>query len=159
MGTWVAKFDHILDSINRPDVFADWDSGGGNVWEHKSRQGKVLKEIVVMILVHLGSNVILIYPVWVTASNVNKAHIERILAFPEEKKAKDLLDNLSWVAPLATLLASIVDLVLVVLYQRVFHPWRRILTEEVSSEKNPTYRRTTSTEQYQMYEERMSDRI
>ena len=63
---------------------------------------------------------------------------------------------------LATLLASIVDLVLVVLYQMVFHPWRRILTEVVSSEKNPTYRRTTSTEQseqYQMSEERMSDPI
>ena len=51
---------------HRPDVFADWDSGGGNVCKHKSRQGKVLKEIVVMILVHLGSNLILIYPVWVT---------------------------------------------------------------------------------------------
>ena len=85
-----------------------------------------------------------------------------MLAFPEEKKAKDLLNNLSWVAPLATLLASVVDLVLVVLYQMVFHPWRRILTEVVSSEKNPTYRRTTSTEQseqYQMSEERVSDPI
>ena len=84
------------------------------------------------------------------------------MAFPEEKKAKDLLNNLSWVAPLATLLASVVDLVLVVLYQMVFHPWRRILTEEVSSEKNPTYRRKTSTEQseqYQMSEERVSDPI
>ena len=77
-------------------------------------------------------------------------HEERILAFPEEEKAKDLLNYLSWVAPLVTLLASLVDLALIFLYQKCFHPWRRILAAEEFVEKEPTYRRTTSAEQYTM---------
>ena len=77
-------------------------------------------------------------------------HEERILAFPEEEKAKDLLNYLSWVAPLATLLASLADLALIFLYQKCFHPWRRILAAEEFVEQVPTYRRTTSAEQYPM---------
>lgn len=87
--TWGAKFDHILDSINRqryfinispflshkisiiicrPDFFADWDIGGGSGGEHARRRSSVLKEISVMILVNLGFNFILLYPLWVTGS-------------------------------------------------------------------------------------------
>merc|ERR1712032_991761 len=54
--TWIAKFDHILDSINRPDFFADW----------------------------------------VTGRNVDKEHKARVLAFPEEEQARDLLKCVSW---------------------------------------------------------------
>ena len=52
----------------RPDVFADWDIGGGSVCEHVVRQSRLLKEISIMILVHFCFNVILFYPVWVTGS-------------------------------------------------------------------------------------------
>ena len=77
-------------------------------------------------------------------------HGERILPFPEEEKAKDLLNYLSWMAPLVALLASLADLVLIVVYQKYLHPWRRILIEEEFVEQVPTYRRTTSVEQYPM---------
>ena len=74
----------------------------------------------------------------------------------EEEEARALLNCLSWAVPLAVLLASLVDLVLVALYQKFFHPWRRIL-EYV--EKDPTYRRITSSEQYQMSKESVTDFI
>ena len=70
-----------------------------------------------------------------------------------------MLDYLSWVAPLVTFLASIADLGLVVLYQKSFHPWRRILVDAGEGEgkeehelevKNPTFRRMTSSEQNQV---------
>ena len=92
-------------------------------------------------------------------------HHTRVLAYPEEEEARDLLNCLSWAVPLVVLLASLVDLVLVALYQKVFHPWRRILAGgeyaegEEYVEKDPTFRRMTSTEHYQMSEESVSDFI
>ena len=86
-------------------------------------------------------------------------HHTRVLAFPEEEKAKDLLNYLSWGVPLAILLASLVDLVLVALYQKVFHPWKRVFAAEVYVEKGPTYRRMSSTEQYQMSKESVSGQM
>ena len=73
-------------------------------------------------------------------------HEAKILPFREEEKAKNLLNYMSWMAPLVTLLASLADLVLILVYQRCFHPWRRILAEEEFVELVPTYRRTTSAE-------------
>ena len=87
---------------------------------------------------------------------MNEAHAKRVLAFPEEEKAKDLLNYLSWAAPLGTLVASLVDLILVGLYQKNFHPWGRLLAGE---ERDPTYRRITSAEQYQMAKRRSCDSI
>ena len=53
---------------------------------------------------------------------MNQVHENRILPFQKEERAKDLLNQLSWVAPVAVVMASLVDLVLIVLYQRFFHP-------------------------------------
>ena len=61
---------------------------------------------------------------------MNAVHRDRVFPFPEEEKAKELLDYLSWVAPLVTFLASLADLGLVYLYQKSFHPWRMILADD-----------------------------
>ena len=65
---------------------------------------------------------------------MNAVHRDRVFPFPEEEKAKELLDYLSWVAPLVTFLASLADLGLVYLYQKSFHPWRRILADDAGDE-------------------------
>ena len=70
-----------------------------------------------------------------------------------------MLNYLSWAAPLGTLVASLVDLILVGLYQKNFHPWGRLLAGEEHVERDPTYRRITSAEQYQMAKRRSSDSI
>ena len=47
--------------------------------------------------------------------------------FPEEESAVSLLLTLSWVMPVLVVISSLFDLVMVFLYQKLLHPWRRIL--------------------------------
>ena len=47
--------------------------------------------------------------------------------FPEEESAVSLLLTLSWVMPVLVVISSLIDLIMVFLYQKFLHPWRRIL--------------------------------
>ena len=49
--------------------------------------------------------------------------------FPEEESAVNLLFTLSWVMPVLVVTSSLIDLIMVFLYQKFLHPWRRILQE------------------------------
>ena len=53
--------------------------------------------------------------------------LEEGYAFPEEKEAASMLLNLSWVLPVIVAISALVDLLLIFVYQELFHPWRRIL--------------------------------
>ena len=61
---------------------------------------------------------------------MTKRHSEQMKlghVFPEEESAVSLLLTLSWVMPVLVVISSLIDLIMVFLYQRFFHPWRRIL--------------------------------
>ena len=47
--------------------------------------------------------------------------------FPEEDQAYLLVTTLSWILPLAIIIASVVDMLLVIIYMRFAHPWKGIL--------------------------------
>ena len=47
--------------------------------------------------------------------------------FPEEDKAYLLVTTLSWIFPLVIIIASVVDMLLVIIYMRFAHPWKEIL--------------------------------
>ena len=47
--------------------------------------------------------------------------------FPEEEYAYWLVNTLSWSLPLIIVLGAIVDVLLVYIYMRFFHPWKDIL--------------------------------
>ena len=49
--------------------------------------------------------------------------------FKEETEALDLLTLLSWAMPLMVFSTSILDTLLMLLYQKWLHPWRRILAK------------------------------
>ena len=51
--------------------------------------------------------------------------------FEKEEEAVALLTKLEWVMPLAIHLASLFDVFLALVYQKFFHPWRRILAHQV----------------------------
>ena len=58
--------------------------------------------------------------------------------FSEEIFAVERLASISWVLPLAIVASSLVDLFMVVAFQKWFHPWRRIIAKpkvEESGEK------------------------
>ena len=55
-------------------------------------------------------------------------------AFPEEKQAAGLLLTLSWIMPIIVAVSAFTDLLLIFVYQKMFHPWRRILAENQDAE-------------------------
>ena len=66
------------------------------------------------------------------AWNVYQRHrlIGPVLAvFEEETKALELLTWLSWVMPLMVYCTSFLDPLLMVVYQKWLHPWKRILAK------------------------------
>ena len=71
-----------------------------------------------------------------SAWNVYKRHqlIEPHLnVFKEETEALELLTLLSWAMPLMVYSTSLLDTLMMVLYQKWLHPWRRILAKVCAS--------------------------
>ena len=64
---WRTKVKHILESVNRPDYFVDWERGGGSVAEHEGRRKKVIAETSAMVGIHFLFNLLLLIPLWVTS--------------------------------------------------------------------------------------------
>ena len=63
---WISKTQHIVEILNMPDVFADWDEDEGTVTQHRERRREAVKETVAMAVVHLGCNMLMLVPIWVT---------------------------------------------------------------------------------------------
>ena len=51
--------------------------------------------------------------------------------FEKEEQAISLLMNLVWVMPVVVHAGSLLDVILTILFQKYFHPWRRILKFKV----------------------------
>ena len=49
--------------------------------------------------------------------------------FKEENEAVEWLASVSWGFPLAIVATSVIDLVMVVAFQKWLHPWRRIIAK------------------------------
>ena len=61
------KLQHIVEALNIPDAFRDWDTDQDlDVAGHLSKWWKVLIEMLVMTFAQLISNLILLLPIWVT---------------------------------------------------------------------------------------------
>ena len=67
---WTAKMQHLLESVNRADSFADWDTGDGTQSEFQRRWWNVMAETIVMIGVQMGTNLALLVPLWVTSKTL-----------------------------------------------------------------------------------------
>jgi len=93
-----------------------------------------------MIIVHNISNFLLLVPLWTTAHNVWVTHLSVLKegpAFPEETAAADNLWTLSLVLPVIVALSALVDLVLVFIFQKWFHPLREIIVN-INNRERPT---------------------
>ena len=64
---WTSKAQHLLESVNCGDCFADWDDGHGSPTEYKKRWWNVVTETIVMIGVQFVTNLTLLIPLWVTS--------------------------------------------------------------------------------------------
>ena len=74
---------------------------------------------------------LLVISSFLSAKNVYAKHQENIVngvnIFEKEEEAVSLLTMLEWTMPLVIHIASLLDVLLAIGYQKYFHPWRRIL--------------------------------
>jgi hypothetical protein len=149
---WIKKIHHTIEVLNLPDSFADWDECEGSPGEHKERWRGVLRETVFMSMVHFFSSLMMLVPIIFTGRNSNNSYSASLIrplsgvkirerhntilpvigAFEQEKEAFILVTQLSWALPLALLLSTMLDLLLVWTYMKFGHPWGEILTQEES---------------------------
>ena len=60
--------------------------------------------------------------------------INEVNIFEKEEEAVSLLTMLEWMMPLGIHITSLLDVFLAIVYQKYFHPWRRILVGDVIKE-------------------------
>ena len=149
---WTSRLQHLMMANVFPDSFKDWeidgdDEVGKNVDDYKKARCEVTKEVLSMILVQLTTNMALLTPIFMTskkdtfpkilsnpssAGKVRERHnilLETIGVWPQETIALERLRLLCWVLPTVVGLATLVDLVLVLLYLYTLHPWKIILKQ------------------------------
>ena len=147
--SWTSKLQHLVETVNMPDCFSDWEEGEGGVKEHKRRRGARMLETVMMILIQFGFNLLMAVPLWITGES--QEVLENIIIFliilvPEQKVAErhflllatigvyqeetdayNLIYILCRLHPIILLIFTLTDILLVHLYQTHGHPWARIL--------------------------------
>ena len=64
--TWTSKLQHIIETLNMPRWYVDWDEIWGSPEEHRERFWKVFVETVALIGVQLAANLLLLTPLWIT---------------------------------------------------------------------------------------------
>ena len=65
--TFWAKLQHIVEVLNIPEAFNDWDDDYDlDIACHLNKWWKVLVEMLVMVFAQLIFNLILLVPIWVT---------------------------------------------------------------------------------------------
>ena len=63
------KLQHIIEALNNPDAFVDWDSNLElNVNGHLRMWSKVLIEMIIMSLMQMVTNMIMLVPFWITGN-------------------------------------------------------------------------------------------
>ena len=60
------KLQHVLETLNVPDCYADWDEENGSPKEHMKRYKEFMREMVAMVVVHFLSNLVMLCPIFIT---------------------------------------------------------------------------------------------
>ena len=61
------KLQHVIEALNNPETFQDWDSNLDlDVNGHLRKWSKIMIEMVVMCLLQVVSNLIMLAPFWIT---------------------------------------------------------------------------------------------
>ena len=144
MASFGARLQHIVEATNMPETYSsDWDTDHElDEKGHLQKWWKVLREMALMIFMQLISNLMMLIPFFVTASNVKARHelLEGAIGvFPEEELAYRTVKILSWILPSIIITSALLDIILVFIYMRIGHPWKYILSnEEHDTEVNET---------------------
>ena len=150
--SWGTRLNHVLSSLFVPDCFEDWEDAEGSQVQLRKKWTKVFKEVVVMVQINFFFNLVLLVPMIVTGEQLLRHNfsccfdsgfeiearhttiLPAIGAFEEEKAAMALVFWSRWVLPFILVLASLVDLLLMVTFMKWIHPLKEILDKEVRSQ-------------------------
>ena len=62
--------------------------------------------------------------------------MDKARIFDEETEALEFFAYIYWVLPLAIVVTSLIDLFMVIAFQKWFHPWRRIIEKSKGEKKD-----------------------
>ena len=148
--TFASKLQHIALIVNLPDNYGDWTSGGGDPEELRRRRKMHLVENFIMILLQFISHLLMVIPFYVTGESFlswweNQTNFRlftekntkerqnllmgKVQVFDQEFEALERLALIRWLLPLAIVVTSLIDLFMVIAFQKWFHPWRRIIAK------------------------------
>ena len=65
--SWMSKLHHLIEAVNIPEPYSDWDEETGSPLEHRERLNGILIEILVASAINFSMNMILLLPVIITS--------------------------------------------------------------------------------------------
>ena len=71
MATLGKKLQHIIEAVNMPEAFGDWDGDNSlNIEGHKKMWNNILAEMMIMVGFQFFTNMILITPFIITGTYI-----------------------------------------------------------------------------------------
>ena len=65
-GNLYSKLIHVMETMNLPFPFVDWDQGHFTVEEYRQRYWNTEKEMIMSFIVNFLFNMIMLFPLWLT---------------------------------------------------------------------------------------------
>ena len=73
MASLGTKLQHIIEAVNMPEAFGDWDGDNSlNIEGHKKMWNNILAEMMIMVGFQFFTNMILITPFIITGTYVSQ---------------------------------------------------------------------------------------
>ena len=132
----IDKIIHALENIQIPAPMKDWDEDSGTIKEHKKRREKVEIEMNATILANFLVHCVMLFPLEILVKKVHERHTilgKSIGALPKEIEAYETIKILSPLCYCFLILGTLTQLVLYLIYNRKFHPFKDILDIKTSS--------------------------
>ena len=150
------KLQHIVEVLNIPETFCEWDSKPTNQRNYVKRWWSNVAEMMCLIFLQFISNMTLLIPLLLTG-NISEHIFQDLTAcncaffpghkiierhetirpsigyFPEEQQAYLLAKKVMFALPVTVTLAAWIDCVLVLSYMKWIHPWCGILQNQKPS--------------------------
>ena len=89
------KLQHIIEAVNMPEAFGDWDGDNSlNIEGHKKMWNNILAEMMIMVGLQCLTNMILLTPLLITGRYiVHTQSIDTIYFIPDKSRTNSTAFN------------------------------------------------------------------
>ena len=136
----VKVLSHCIENVWIPAPIQDWDHGHGTCDDYKKRQKKNEIEMGLAIFLNLLVNIFMLFPMWILAYNVNQRHeflVRTIEPLPEEIEAYNKIQFVAYYMIPIFVGAALLQFLSYVAYNRWFHPFEVLITDQDPNEPRP----------------------